>query len=47
MKLYKNYFKFDDMNLINVQKIKLKTEIDLWTLKWTRIQNEGKVYKMA
>ena len=28
-------------------EIELKTEIDLWKLKSTRIQNEGKMYKLA
>lgn len=32
---------------MNVEEIELKTEIDLWKLKWIRIQNEGKMYKLA
>lgn len=42
-----NYFKFDDAKWMNIKEIELKTEIDLWKLKWTRIQNEGKMYKLA
>ncbi|KAL5245835.1 hypothetical protein ACI65C_013243 [Semiaphis heraclei] len=36
-----NHFKFDDAKWMNIEEIELKTEIDLWKLKWTRIQNEG------
>ncbi|KAL5245237.1 hypothetical protein ACI65C_012647 [Semiaphis heraclei] len=36
-----NHFKFDDTKWMNIEETELKTEIDLWKLKWTRIQNEG------
>jgi len=42
-----NHFKFYDAKWMNIEEIELKTEIDLWKLKWTTIQNEGKMYKLA